>query len=226
MKKLSIIIPAFNERATVEEILWRVANASTPNYKKEIIVVDDGSNDGTEIILEKLKTLFPFILLRHEKNIGKGAAIKTALKLVTGDAVLIQDADLEYDPNDYQKLLGVFGEETRVVYGSRNLVKTKRGYLFYFLGGKFLTAFLNVISGSSLSDINTCYKLFSRDVIERIGVQSNGFEFCEEVTVKVLKLGYKIKEVPISYYPRKFSEGKKIRFMDGIIAILTILKYK
>lgn len=226
MKKLSIIIPAFNEKATVEEILRRVANAPTPNYQKEIIVVDDGSNDGTEIILEKLISVFPFVLLRHEKNMGKGAAIKTALKIITGDAVLIQDADLEYDPNDYQKLLETLSEKDPVVYGSRNLVKIKRGYFFYFLGGKFLTALLNTISGSNLSDINTCYKLFSRDVIKKIGVQSDGFEFCEEVTVKVLKLGYKIKEVPISYYPRKFFEGKKIRFTDGITAILTILKYK
>lgn|SRR3989344_212126 len=226
MKKLSIIIPAFNERATVEEILRRVVNASTPDYKKEIIVVDDGSSDGTEKILKKLTGMFPFTLLRHEKNMGKGAAIKTALKIITGDAVLIQDADLEYDPNDYQKLLDAFGEETHVVYGSRNLVKTKRGYFFYFLGGKFLTVLLNTMSGSSLSDINTCYKLFSKEVIDKIGVRSDGFEFCEEVTVKVLKSGYKIKEVPISYYPRKFSEGKKIRFVDGIIAILTILKYK
>lgn len=226
MKKLSIIIPAFNEKATVEEILRRVVNAPTLNYQKEIIVVDDGSNDGTEIILEKLTGVLPFVLLKHEKNIGKGAAIKTALKVATGDAVLIQDADLEYDPNDYQKLLDAFGEETHVVYGSRNLVKTKRGYFFYFLGGKFLTAFLNIISDSNLSDINTCYKLFQKDVIEKIGVQSDGFEFCEEVTAKALKLGYKIKEVPISYYPRKFSEGKKIRFVDGIIGILAILKYK
>lgn len=226
MKKLSIIIPAFNEKATVEELIKRVIDAPALDYQKEIIVVDDGSSDGTEMILERIESVFPFTLLRHEKNIGKGAAIKTALKFVTGDAVLIQDADLEYDPNDYEKLLLAFSDATPVVYGSRNLGNAKRGYFFYFLGGRFLTALLNTFSGSNLSDINTCYKLFSRKIIEKIALQSDGFEFCEEVTAKVLKSGCSITEVPIRYYPRKFSEGKKIRFSDGLVAILAILKYK
>lgn len=225
--KLSIIIPVFNEKNTITEILNRVKTAPTVNYEKEIIVVDDGSKDGTEKILEKLKDKFNLILLVHVRNFGKGAAIKTALEKVSGNVVIIQDADLEYDPNDYQALLEVFEHGFPVVYGSRNLKKeVKRGYLLYFLGGKILTAFCNFLFGSNLTDINTGYKLFRTDVIKRIHLKSNGFEFCEEVTAKILKSGYSIKEVPIHYFPREFSQGKKINFWDGIIGIWTIIKYK
>lgn len=226
MKKLSIIIPVFNEKETVEEIIKQVAAAPILGYEKEIIVVNDGSNDGTEKILENLREKLNFILLRHPQNLGKGAAIKTALEQVTGNLVLIQDADLEYSPDDYQKLLKAFDEKTSIVYGSRNLEKTRRGYFLYFLGGRFLTAFFNIMFGSKLTDINTGYKLFQTDVIKNINLKSNGFEFCEEVTAKILKSGYFIKEVPIYYYPRKFSQGKKIRFLDGLSGIWTIIKYR
>src|SRR3989338_2367550 len=225
MKKLSIITPVFNEKETVEEIIKRVIAASTLDYQKEIIVVDDGSNDGTEKILENLRGKFNFLLLRHPQNLGKGAAIKTAIKQVTGYIILIQDADLEYDPNDYQELLRALSNNSPVVYGSRNLGKVKRGYFLYFLGGRFLTAFLNIMFCSKLTDINTGYKLFRTDIIKNLDFESNGFEFCEEVTAKILKSGYSIKEIPIHYYPRKFSEGKKIRFGDGLIGIWTIIKY-
>jgi glycosyltransferase involved in cell wall biosynthesis len=225
MKKLSIIIPVFNERKTVEEIIKRVAAADVLDYKKEIIVVDDGSNDGTEKILENLEERYNFILLRHVKNLGKGTAIKTALREAKSDFVLIQDADLEYDPNDYSDLLNAINQNYPVVYGSRNLRKTKRGCFFFFLGGKLLTAFLNMLFGSNLTDINTGYKIFRTDIIKNIGIESSGFEFCEEATAKILKSGYSIKEIPIHYYPRKLSQGKKIRLKDGLIAILTILKY-
>ena len=226
MKKLSIIIPVFNEKGTVEEIIKRAIAAPVINYEKEIIVVDDGSTDGAEKILKSLKEKHNFLLLCHPKNLGKGAAIKTGLKKVTGDFVLIQDADLEYEPNDYQDLLSALDQNSPVVYGSRNLGKTKRGYFFFFLGGRFLTAFLNIMFGSNLTDINTGYKLFRTDIIKNINLESNGFEFCEEVTAKILKSGYSIKEIPIHYYPRKFSEGKKIQFWDGLIALLVIIKYR
>jgi len=226
MTKLSIIIPVFNEKNTIEEILKRVISAPTFDYKKEIIVVDDGSNDGTEKLLKNLNKKFNFILLKHAKNSGKGFAIKTGLEKASGDLVLIQDADLEYDPKDYQALLRAFGKDSPVVYGSRNLGKAKRGYFLYSLGGRSLTFFLNLIFGSKLTDINTGYKLFRTDILKKINLKSHGFEFCEEVTAKVLKSGYPIKEVAIHYYPRKFSEGKKLRFRDGLIGFWTILKYR
>lgn len=213
MKKLSIIIPVFNEKETIEEIIKRVIAAPSLDYQKEIIVVDDGSNDGTEKILENLKERFTFFLIRHPQNLGKGAAIKTGLQQTTGEIILIQDADLEYDPNDYQELLSAFNDNSPVVYGSRNLGKAKHGYFLYFLGGKFLTAFCNIMFGSNLTDINTGYKLFRGDIIKNINLESNGFEFCEEVTAKILKSGYPIKEVPIHYYPREFSQGKKNPFL-------------
>lgn len=223
MKKISIIIPVYNESETIETIMERIAAVPVLDYKKEIIVVDDGSNDGTKKILDVLKNSHGFILLKHERNLGKGAAIKTALKAVTGDLVLIQDADLEYDPSDIQKLLEASGEGAPVVYGSRNPGK-KRGYFLFFLGGRFLTALLNFMFGSNLADINTGYKLFSSRALKNINLESNGFEFCEEVTAKILKSGCSIREVPVSYHPRKFSQGKKIRFQDGLIGVWTIIK--
>ena len=224
--KLSIIVPVFNEKKTIAKILQKVHEQDLNDWEKEIIVVDDGSSDGTEEILIKLKERFYFILLWHSKNLGKGAAIKTALKYTTGDFVLIQDADLEYDPNDYQNLLNALGKNSPVIYGSRNLGSAKRGYFLYFLGGRLLTAFLNIMFGSSLTDINTGYKLFQTDIIKNINLETDGFEFCEEVTAKILKSGYHIKEVPIHYYPRKFSQGKKLRFRDGLIGFWTIIKFK
>jgi len=227
MRKLSIIIPVFNEIRTIAEVIKRVVSAPTRDYEKEIIVVDDGSNDGTEKILEDLKERFNFILLSHSQNFGKGAAIKTALQKVSGKAVIIQDADLEYDPNDYQNLLKVFDQGFPIVYGSRNLKKkTKRGYFLYFWGGKLLTAFCNLLFSSNLTDINTSYKLFRADIIKSLHLESKGFEFCEEVTTKILKSGYSIKEIPIQYCPRKFYQGKKINFWDGIIGLWTIIRYR
>jgi glycosyltransferase involved in cell wall biosynthesis len=226
MKKLSIIIPVFNEKETILEIIKRVMAVPVLDYEKEIIVVDDSSNDGTERILGNLKDASDFLLARHPHNLGKGAAVRTALEHVTGGVVVIQDADLEYNPDDYQKLLSAFGDGSPVVYGSRNLEKTGRGYWLNFWGGRFLTALLNMMFGSKLTDINTGYKLFRADIIKNLNLASNGFEFCEEVTAKILKSGYPIKEVPIHYHPRKFSEGKKIKFKDGFIGIWTIVKYR
>lgn len=225
--KLSIIIPVFNEEKTISEILKRIEAVNLDNWEKEIIVVNDGSTDETEKIIENLKINKPTVYIKHDKNQGKGAAIKTGLEKVTGDFVLIQDADLEYDPKDYQKLIQEINEGAEVVYGSRNLDnKTQRGYFLYFLGGKLITNFCNLLFGSKLTDINTGYKLFKTEIIKNLDLRSNGFEFCEEVTAKILKKKIKIKEVAINYYPRKFKEGKKIKFKDGIIAILTLLKYR
>lgn len=223
--KLSIIVPVFNEARTIEEAIKRVSEAPTLGFEKEIIAVDDGSSDGSEKILEDIKEKYGFLLLRHYKNCGKGAAIKTGLEQATGDWILIQDADFEYDPKDYPRLLGGLSENSPVVYGSRNLKKQKMGYWHYVLGVKFLNFLLNLLFGSRLTDAYTCYKVFSTSLIKSLSLTSQGFEFEAEVTAKILKKGVKIKEVPIHYYPRNFSQGKKIRFIDGFIAIWTIIKY-
>jgi glycosyltransferase involved in cell wall biosynthesis len=228
VKKLSIIIPVYNEETTVNKIIKLSFNASTPHYKKEIIVVDDGSTDDTaKVLRNNQKNAF---ILRHSQNKGKGSAIKTALNKASGDYILIQDADLEYHPNEYNKLLLALTPECNVIYGSRNLQRSKkgskRGYLPFYLGGKFLTKVTNLLYNSNLTDITTGYKLFSSKILKNIKLQSNGFEFCEEVTVKLLKSGQTIKEVPINYLPRKYCEGKKIRLWDGLIGLWTIIKYR
>jgi glycosyltransferase involved in cell wall biosynthesis len=226
MSKLTIIIPVYNEKTTVEEILRRVQAAPTPGFDKEIIVVDDGSSDGSGELLERLSREQGFRLLRHPRNRGKGAAVKTALAQASGDLVLIQDADLEYDPADYVRLLAVSGPDAPVVYGSRYLGRFGGASTLYGLGGRLLTRFMNLLFGTSLTDINTCYKLFRTDVIKGLDLQADGFEFCEEATAKALRAGYAIKEAPISYNPRKKSEGKKIRLRHGLRSFWTIVKYR
>jgi glycosyltransferase involved in cell wall biosynthesis len=223
-KKISIIIPVFNEKNTIEKILKKVSLAPTLDYEKEIIVVDDGSRDGSEKILDNLKEKINFILLRHFENLGKGEAIKTGLEKATGNCILIQDADLEYDPKDYQNLLRAFSKKSPVVYGVRNLWE-KRNYLLYVLGGRLIVCLFNLLFRQKISDIYTGYKLFKADIIKNLNLESKGFEFEAEVTIKIVKRGISIKEVPIHYYPRKFSEGKKIKFRDGLIAFWTIIKY-
>ncbi len=223
--KLSIIIPVFNERATIEEILKRVMAAPTLEYQKEVIIVDDGSTDETVEILETLRERFNFIYQRHSRNSGKGAAIKTALEKVTGDLVIIQDADLEYNPNDYQNLLEAFKQTGSVVYGSRNINPQEKSYFHYALGAKFLTSLTNLLFEAKLTDIYTCYKLFPSFLIKSIPLDSQGFEFEAEITIKILKREMTITEIPISYHPRKFSQGKKIHFQDGLFGLWTIIKY-
>jgi len=226
MGRLTVIVPVFNEETTISEVLRLVRAAPTPGYDKEVIVVDDGSTDGTGRLLTELQERYGLILLRHAANRGKGAAVRTALERASGDLVLIQDADLEYDPADYAKLLAAFGPETPVVYGSRNLGAGGQGYALYNWGGRFLTFCANLLFGADLTDINTCYKLFRTDVIRGLGLTADGFEFCEEVTAKVLRGGWPIKEVAISYRPRKFVEGKKIRLRDGWLGLKTIIKWR
>lgn len=222
MKTLSIIIPVFNEEKTVAEIIQRVESIPLPGFQKQIIIVDDGSADKTAEILKKFGS--KYLVLRHPKNSGKGAAIKTALPHLNGEYTIIQDADLEYNPNDWPKLLAAMDEKPAAIYGSRNLGHTGRGYLPYYLGGRSLTFLTNLLFRSKLTDINTGYKFFRTDFLKSLNLQSNGFEFCEEVTCKILKRGGVIKEVPISYQPRTFQEGKKISFKDGLIGIWTIVK--
>lgn len=229
--KLSILIPAFNEEVTIKELLLKVRAVSLP-LEKEIIVVDDASTDSTAKILSQMQAEDNFFILsRHLKNQGKGAAIKTGLQKATGDFVLIQDADLEYEPNDYPELLAPLMQgRVKVVYGSRNLSRNSMGnkmssFWFYF-GGRFLTLFFNLLFGIKLTDINTCYKVFKREIFQKINLKENNFNFCEEVTAKTVKAGYKILEVPIHYYPRKKQEGKKINWKDGLRGLWAIVKYR
>ncbi|HXF85691.1 MAG TPA: glycosyltransferase family 2 protein [Anaerolineales bacterium] len=223
--KVSIIIPAYNERENIEEIVKRVCAVG---INKEIIIVDDGSRDGSQEIIKGLEAKFPEVrAIFHETNKGKGAAIHTALKHITGDLVLIQDADLEYNPADYPQLLAPFEDErVQVVYGSRNLRRNPRVSQLFYWGGVFLSIYTNLLFGSRLTDITTGYKVFRAEVIKAIELRGNGFEFCAEVTARLLRRRIPIIEVPISYKPRSWEEGKKINSMDGVIAMWYLTKIR
>jgi len=224
--KLSIIIPVFNERATIEEIIRRV-QAVEVGLDKEIIIVDDKSQDGTHEILENIKA--PNIKIHYQpKNMGKGAALRTGFSKAEGDIILIQDSDLEYNPQEYPRLLEpILDGRADVVYGSRFLGSPHRVLFFWhYVGNKILTTLSNIFSNLNLNDMETCYKVFKREVLERIRLKSNRFGFEPEFTIKVAKLKCKIYEVPISYSGRDYSEGKKIGWKDGIAAIFHIIRYK
>ncbi len=219
--KLSIIIPVYNEAKSITEIIEKVK--SLP-IEKEIIVVNDGSTDNSEEILANLDN----IKIIHKENGGKGSAIIAGLKEVSGDIVVIQDADLEYDPRDFIPMMERMNEDnSKVVYGSRLLHPNyKISYKRYFWGGKIVTKVANLLYGLSITDESTCYKMIDTELLKSLKLECQHFDFCPEVTAKVAIRKIKISEIPISYYPRSIQEGKKIRARDGIMAIWALIKYK
>jgi glycosyltransferase involved in cell wall biosynthesis len=230
--KLSIIIPVFNEEATVVRILDKVRKARLPGgFKKEIIVVDDGSTDTTRKLLQKESGIR---IIKHKNNRGKGAAVRTGLAKSKGEIILIQDADLEYNPHDYSKLLKpILDKKAKVVYGSR--LKNEKLVLFgkgrtplpvHFIANRFLSFVTNMLYGNGITDMETCYKVFKREILKGTDLKANKFDFEPEITVKILKKGHEIIEVPIKVKPRSYKEGKKISWRDGAIALWTLIKYK
>jgi glycosyltransferase involved in cell wall biosynthesis len=223
--KLSVIVPVFNERNTVVEIMRRMRAVDLP-VEREIIVVDDGSSDGTRQVLAQLGDSTVKIV-KHPENRGKGAAIRTGLEHVTGDLVLIQDADLEYDPEDWPKLLApVFSGKATVVYGSRFTGERRNMLYLHWVGNRMLSFVTNVLYNTTLSDRETCNKLFDRRVLDGITIRSDKFDFEPEITAKVLRKKVRIYEVPISYTGREFEEGKKITWRDGFAALYALVKFR
>ncbi len=223
--KLSVVIPVYNEVKNIEEILKRV---KATKLTWEIIVIDDGSQDGTRDVLKKLDGKRGVRVILHEQNQGKGAAVRTGLQAVRGDTILIQDADLEYSPHDYPILLGPIKDGTAdVVYGSRFLGGPRRVAMFWhMIANKMLTFMTNILYDTILSDMETGYKVFRHEVIEGMNLRASRFDFEPEFTAKVLKRHYRIYEVPISFNPRDYSQGKKIKLKDAFEAVWTLLKYK
>ena len=230
MARLSVVIPAYNERQTVANLLRRVASAPLPaDLELEMVVVDDGSSDGTRELLRELeaKAEPPFRLIEHPENRGKGAALRTGFEHAAGDIVLVQDADLEYNPRDYPVLLQpILDDEADVVYGSRFLGGPHRVLFFWhYVGNRLLTTFSNMLTDLNLSDMETCYKVFRAEVLKGLKLSSDRFGIEPELTAKVAKAKVRIYEVPISYHGRTYAEGKKIGWRDGVSAIWAILRY-
>ena len=221
MNKISIVVPVYNEAKTVVEAIKRV---EAVNVNKEIIAVDDGSTDGSLDILERLASEGRIKLIRHDRNSGKGAAIKTGLKAAEGDIIIIQDADLETDPQDYYELIKpIISGETKAVFGYRI---AKKPASIYWWGGKMVSFITRLLYGGNVKDVNNGYKIMTRDLWQSLNLQSNRFQICEEITAKLLKRKEKIIQVPTQYFPRTKKEGKKIGFKDGIVSIWTLLKYR
>ena len=222
---LSVIVPVFNERTTVAEVLRRIRTVELP-LAVEVIVVDDGSSDGTDKVLAALGDSTVRVMT-HPVNKGKGAAIRTGMENVRGDLVLVQDADLEYDPQDWCKLLDpILRGKAQVVYGSRFTGERKNMLPLHWIGNRFLSLVTNILYSSTLSDMETCYKLFDHRVLEGITIQSDKFDFEPEITAKVLRRGFRIYEVPISYAGREVTEGKKVTWRDGIGALKALIKFR
>lgn len=224
--RLSVIIPVYNETRTLRALVEKVL---TVNIEKEIVIVDDGSTDDTPKILQSLAKDYPDItVLRHPRNAGKGAAVRTGIEHAKGAILIIQDADLEYDPNDYHACIGPIERgECQVVYGSRILNrKNNYSHLSFYIGGRLVTLAANLLYGARLTDTPTCYKTFEASLIKSIRIDGNRFDWEPEVTAKILRRGIQIKEVPIAYHPRPISEGKHIRWKDGVQALWTLIKYR
>jgi glycosyltransferase involved in cell wall biosynthesis len=230
--KLSIVMPVYNERATIEQIIDQV-RAVDVGIERELVIVDDASTDGTrELLAQRFSGDSVVRVFSHERNRGKGAAVRTGIEQATGDVVLIQDADLEYDPNDYRELLRpIVEEQAQVVYGSRFLGRRHRllgrervAFPLQYLGNRFLSMLTNLLYRSSLTDMETCYKAIARPVLQGLDLRANKFDFEPEVTAKILRRGHRITEVPIRYRPRTYREGKKISWRDGARAVWTLFK--
>jgi glycosyltransferase involved in cell wall biosynthesis len=239
--RLSIIIPVYNEIGTIADILQRVRavelkvpvgygpeNGTVVELDREIVVVDDGSTDGTRRILRTLEGRLGVTVVLHERNQGKGAAVRTGLQHASGDVMLIQDADLEYDPRDYPALLQpILENRSQVVYGSRfRGGPTKAMFFWHMLGNRFLTLVTNILYNTILSDMETCYKAFTREVADQLDLKAPGWGFDPEITAQILRRGYRVYEVPISYTGREFEEGKKISWRDGLTVLWTLIKYR
>ena len=236
IKTLSVLVPAYNEERTIGPMLEKVVSITRDERFRilaenlEIVVVDDGSKDGTADIVRNLISNCDScrIVLASQPNGGKGTAIRKAISMACGDVMVVQDADLEYDPDDFMVMLPfIVSGEYEVVYGSRFLNhQNKHSYSSFYLGGRLVSLTANILYGLNLTDEPTCYKMFTREVADSITLKCKGFEFCPEFTAKVTKAGYKIQEVPIHYYPRSIEEGKKINWKDGVEAVWTLLKYR
>jgi glycosyltransferase involved in cell wall biosynthesis len=235
---LSIVMPVYNEGAFLEEIVGRVQAVDLGEIERELVIVDDCSSDqGPQILasMEGQRAVHPSArpfdrpirVLRHAVNQGKGAALRTGLAQAQGDLLIIQDADLEYDPEDYPKLLRpVLRGKAQVVYGSRFTGERRNMFFHHWVGNKFLTLVTNLLFNTTLSDMETCYKLFTRRSLEGVVIKSDRFNFEPEITAKILKKGIRIYEVPISYTGREFDEGKKITWRDGLVALLALVKFR
>ena len=227
MKKISIVVPVFNEINTLDQILEKLESTEFCGLEKEIILVDDMSTDGSREHLKELESKYK--IYYHDINMGKGAAIRTAMKNINGDIMVIQDADLEYDPKDYEELIQlIINDKADVVYGSRLTgAKPSRSFMFtHWLGNKVLTLTTNILYGATLTDMETCYKAFKTSFLDGIEIKSNRFDFEPEITAKVLKRKARLYELPISYFGREYAEGKKITWKDGIHALIALVKFR